>query len=69
VTDLLRQQPPGQQTAAVRLGFALPPPAPAEPPPPPPPAPGKIPAGPRGTQPEADLLRAALRGGLRRRRY
>jgi hypothetical protein len=64
--DLLRQQPAGQQTAAVRLGFAPPP----EPPPPalaePPPRPGTIPAGPRSALPEPDFLRAALR---RFRRY
>jgi hypothetical protein len=67
MSDPLRDLP-RQATPAQRLGFAAPepqpaPPAPAEPPPPQPlpPAPGKIPAGPRGTQPEADLFRATLR--------
>jgi hypothetical protein len=62
MSDLLRNPPP-QVTPAQRLGFAAPEPQPAPPAPaePPPPAPGKIPAGPRGTQPEADLFRATLR--------
>jgi hypothetical protein len=67
MSDLLRDPPP-QVTPAQRLGFAAPepqpaPPAPAEPPPPqpPPPPPRAIPAGPRGTLPEADLFRATLR--------
>jgi hypothetical protein len=53
--DPLRQQPPGQRTAAERLGFT-------EAPPQEPPKPARIPAGPMGTKlPEPDLIRAALR--------
>jgi hypothetical protein len=61
MTDPLRQPPPGQQTAAVRFGFAAPEPVP-EPEPGPPRRGPRIPAGPRSAAlPETDLIRAALR--------
>jgi hypothetical protein len=65
--DPLRQESPGQQTAAVWLGFTDPEPAP-EPEPAPDPEPNPeprpqpaIPAGPRGHAAPDDFLRAALR--------
>lgn len=61
--DLLRQQPPGQQTAAVRFGFAAPAPEPPKPEPEPPPRRGPlIPAGPMsdGNPATGDLIRTAL---------
>ena len=64
MTDPLRQQPPGQQSAAVRFGFAAPAPEPPEPEPAPPPRRGPvIPAGPMGdgTPHSGDLIRAALK--------
>jgi hypothetical protein len=63
MTDPLRQQRPGQQSAAVRFGFAAPAPEPPKPEPAPPPRRGPlIPAGPMGGGPDSgDLIRLALR--------
>jgi hypothetical protein len=61
-THPLRQQPPGQPTAAERLGFTEAPPPEPEPEPESEPRTGPaIPAGPMGTPPDDYFLRAALR--------